>query len=79
MTVVDKALGTGAVAGQRMVVGRNTSGSGAAGALVLTRADGTPYYVWVDATGDLRIHTAAPTEDGTTVSDTAGTVIGTQS
>lgn len=30
-------------------------------------------YLWVDATGDLRIHTSAPG------SDTAGTVVGTQS
>jgi hypothetical protein len=73
------ALGTGAITGLLHPIGRNSSGSGAAGALVLYSAAGTPYYVWVDATGDLRIHTAAPTEDGTTVSDTAGTVVGTQS
>lgn len=30
-------------------------------------------YIWVDATGDLRIKTSAPT------SDTDGTVVGTQS
>lgn len=31
------------------------------------------YYLWVDATGDLRIKSGAPT------SDTDGTVVGTQS
>jgi hypothetical protein len=79
VTVVDKALGTGAVAGQQLVIGRNSSGSGAASCLVMTDLNGTKHYFWVDATGDWRKHTAAPTEDGTTVSDTAGTVIGTQS
>ena len=30
-------------------------------------------YLWIDATGDLRVHTSAPT------TDTDGTVVGTQS
>ena len=34
----------------------------------------TPYYLWVDNTGDLRIHTALPTND-----DSDGTVVGAQS
>ena len=34
----------------------------------------TTYYLWVDSTGDLRIHTSIPT---TEVSD--GTVVGAQS
>jgi subtilisin family serine protease len=55
----------------------NTSGSGAAGSLVLYDKAGTPYFLWVEA-GKLRIHTAPPTEDNTTVSHTAGTVVGTQ-
>jgi len=32
------------------------------------------YYLWVDSTGDLRIHTAIPTNQ-----DSDGTVVGTQS
>lgn len=73
------ARGTGAAPGPSVEVGRNSSGSGAAGSLMLTQRGGTAYYLWVDATGDLRIHTAPPTENNTTVSDTAGTVVGTQS
>jgi hypothetical protein len=34
----------------------------------------TPYYLWVDSTGDLRIHTALPTNQ-----DSDGTVIGAMS
>jgi len=33
-----------------------------------------PYYLWVDSTGDLRIHTAAPTDE-----DMDGAVVGGQS
>lgn len=73
------AFGTGVVPGGRLGAGRNTSGNGAAAHVLLEAKGGTAYYLWVDATGDLRIHTAAPTEDGTTVSDTAGTVVGSQS
>ena len=39
-----------------------------------TTAVVTPYYLWVDSTGDLRIHTAIPS---TEVSD--GSVVGGQS
>lgn len=34
----------------------------------------TTYYLWVDNTGDLRIHTSIPTND-----DSDGTVVGAQS
>ncbi len=68
---------TGAVAGSRIIVRENAGGTGAAGTLVLYAKDGTPYYLWVDTTGDLRVHTSAPTENES-VSDTAGTVVGTQ-
>uniref|UniRef100_A0A6M3XY94 Uncharacterized protein n=1 Tax=viral metagenome TaxID=1070528 RepID=A0A6M3XY94_9ZZZZ len=34
----------------------------------------TPYYLWVDSTGDLRIHTAIPTNQ-----DSDGTVVGAMS
>lgn len=44
------------------------------GCLVLYDHTGTPYYLWVDSTGDLRIHTSAPTSES---SD--GTIVGTQS
>jgi hypothetical protein len=51
-----------------------------AGTLRLEEADSTDQYYWTDATGDLRIHTAAPTgSSGTpTVADTAGAVVGDQ-
>lgn len=44
------------------------------GSLVLYDHDGTPYYLWVDRTGDLRIHTSAPADE-----DADGVVVGSQS
>lgn len=70
-------LGTGAIPGVRLEISNNDSGNGAAGCLVLFDKAGTKYYLWVES-GNLRIHTAAPTEDNTTVAHTAGTVVGTQ-
>jgi len=74
------------VDGAQLRVGRNTNVAvgtvgPAAGALMLEAANGTNYYLWVDATGDLRIHTAAPTgsSGAPTVADTAGTIVGSQS
>jgi len=43
------------------------------GCLVLYAHNGVPYYLWVDNTGDLRIHTAAPTDE-----DADGDIVGTQ-
>lgn len=78
LNMASAALGTGTVAGRSIIIGRNSSGNGAAGAIFLTNLSGTTFALWVDATGDLRIHSTAPLEDGS-VSDTAGTVVGTQS
>lgn len=72
------ARGTGNVVGRRILLGRNNSGNGAAGHVALVALDGTVYYLWVDATGDLRVGTAPPDEDGTPA-DTSGTIVGTQS
>lgn len=73
------ANSTGANTGNMLSVGRNTSGSGAAGTVGFqTRTAANGRAVWVDDSGNLRIHTAPPTEDNTTVADTAGTVVGTQ-
>ena len=44
------------------------------GLLVLYDAGGSAHYLWVDTTGDLRVHTAAPTDE-----DADGTVVGSQS
>lgn len=55
---------------------RNTNATPSASTLSLWDRAGTQYFLWVDATGDLRIHTAAPT---TAASDTVGTVVGSQS
>jgi hypothetical protein len=44
------------------------------GLLVFYDAGGTARYVWVDTTGDLRVHNAAPTNE-----DNDGTVVGAQS
>lgn len=63
--------------GAQVTIGRNTNGSTAAGTLALMQKGGTFKYLWVDATGVLRIHTSPPDSAGS-VSDTAGTVVGTQ-
>ena len=64
--------GAGATApGGRLTIRRNADGSGAAATLSLQDRNGITYYLWVDATGVLRIGPAAPTADGS-VSDTSG-------
>lgn len=75
--ITEGAFSAGAVNGTSVRIGRNSLGSGAAGFLAPQAADGTEYAIWVDATGDARISTAAPTANGG-VSDTSGTVIGDQ-
>lgn len=73
------ALGTGAVTGPSLSLGRNTSGNGATPTISFTLRSGvSARYVYVDSSGDVRIHTAAPTEDNSTVAESAGTVVGTQ-
>ena len=44
------------------------------GMIELKTQQGVPYYLWVDVTGDVRIHTAIPTDP-----DANGTIVGTQS
>jgi len=51
--------------------------NGAAGRIRWTERDGATQYTWVDTTGVLRIHTTAP-DTSSSASDTAGTVVGTQ-
>lgn len=64
------------IAGPGVFIGANTNATNPnAGTLRLAAAGGTTYYLWVDATGDLRIGTSPPA--GAT-SDTSGTVVGTQ-
>jgi hypothetical protein len=77
VNIANGAFGAGAVGGSAFNAGRNSSGSGASGHIAIQNAGGTYYYLWVDATGDLRIGTAAPTAN-LSVSDTSGTVVGTQ-
>lgn len=52
----------------------NVTGGYQPGMIELKEADGTPHYLWVDSTGDLRIHTSIPTAP-----DADGTIVGTQS
>jgi hypothetical protein len=75
--VPDAAHGTGSVNGSWVRVGRNSSGSGAAGVLILTDRGGTDYALWVEG-GKLRIG-SPPVESDVTFSHTGGTVVGTQS
>lgn len=80
VTINSRPCGTGNQNGCQLYVGRNTSGSGAAGFLLLVGAGGAQNMIWADASaapGMLRISTAAPQEDGTPA-DTSGTVVGTQ-
>lgn len=72
------------VPGAVVQAGRNTSGGAvgpAAGTIQYITAAGNSRFTWVDAAGDVRVHSAAPTGStgAPTVSDTAGVVIGTQS
>lgn len=61
--------------GPGIKIGRNTNSTNTgAGWLCLTDKAGTAYYLWVDATGDLRIDTSAPTN----ANDTGGDVVGDQ-
>jgi hypothetical protein len=78
LEVYHASFGTGAIIGNSVRVGRNDSGNGAAGHLVLEDKNAVQRPMWVDASGNVRIHSGPPTEDGTT-SDTAGTVVGAQS
>lgn len=77
LTMSSISNGTGARPGNRVFIGRNQSGSGAAGVLGLTQRNGTTQSFWVES-NLLRMHTAQPTEDNTTVSHTAGGVVGDQ-
>jgi hypothetical protein len=65
----------GATIGPAVVIERNTNAATAAGCLRMMNKSGTEYYIWVDATGDLRIGTTAPTS----ANDLSGAVVGTQS
>lgn len=67
---------TGTGVGQFVQIGRNNNASTpAAGHVAMEDKGATYYYVWPDDSGNLRIHTSAPTNGG----DTAGTVVGAQS
>lgn len=63
------------VAGPYIRINRNSNATNPTpGFLILHDKGGTDRYLWVDTTGDLRIHTSIPLN-----SDTVGTVVGTQS
>lgn len=56
------------------VLGNNNASTPSAGIVILRNRGGTDYSIWPDASGNLRIHTALPTN----ATDTAGTVVGAQ-
>jgi hypothetical protein len=63
------------VAGPYIRINRNSNATNPTpGFLILHDKGGTDRYLWVDTTGDLRIHTSIPLN-----ADTVGTVVGTQS
>ncbi len=72
------ANGTGNVTGNAVAIGRNSSGNGAAGYLQMVDKNGGGHFLWVDATGTLRISASAPPDEDGTPSDTSGTIVGTQ-
>jgi hypothetical protein len=62
-------------AGPVITLGRNTNATNTgAGSINFQSKAGTAGYVWQDNAGNMRIHTASPSN----ANDTAGTVIGTQ-
>ena len=77
MSIVSGAWGTGNVVGSGIEIGRNSSGSMAAGWLKMWGLS-NGYWMWVDAAGDFRISTGGAPEENGTPSDTSGTVVGTQ-
>lgn len=82
LAIADRTLGNN-VQGPYIALGRNSNAGaegGAAGVIYYRSADGTNYPTWVDNTGDLRVHSSAPTGSAgaPSVSDTAGTVVGDQ-
>ena len=57
-------------------IGRNSNATvPSAGSLQLFNRSGTAYSLWVDASANLRIHTAAP---ASAANDTSGTIVGNQ-
>lgn len=82
LNLTERNLGNNVI-GSWINIGRNSNAGTegpAAGTLRLRDANGIARHVWADTSGNLRIHTAAPTgsSGSPTVADTAGTVIGTQ-
>ena len=74
ITIASSDMGDG-VAGPVLTIGRNTNATNTgAGSVNYLSKGGTDGYVWQDNAGNMRIHTAAPTN----ANDTAGTVIGAQ-
>lgn len=76
LTITGGAFGAGALSGPYASVGRNSSGSGAPGAVVWTDRVGAVGYIWLDTTGVFRTQNGPPTE---TSGDLIGTVVGLQS
>lgn len=65
----------GSSIGPYLQIGQNNNGSTpAAGTLLIDDKGGTPYYIWPDDSGNLRIGTTSPSN----ANDTSGTVVGTQ-
>lgn len=61
--------------GPSFVIGRNSDATTpAAGALRITNLGGTDYYIWPDASGNLRINTSVPNNAG----DGGGVAVGAQ-
>lgn len=73
---VPSSANTAGESGNYILLGQNSSGSGAPGAVTMTARNGTNYTIFPDTSGNLRIKSGfAPTE---TEGDTGGTVVGTQ-
>jgi hypothetical protein len=71
--IASRDYGSG-TAGPVLTLGRNTNATTGAGSINFQSKAGTAGYVWQDNAGNMRIHTAAPSN----ANDTSGTVIGTQ-
>jgi hypothetical protein len=73
VVLVSRDMGTGG--GSYLQLGRNTNASTPAGGYIrFIDLGNDSHFVWVDNSGVVRIHTAAPTN----ANDTAGTIVGAQ-
>lgn len=76
LTVAEAAAGTGTATGAVLTVGRNTSGTGAPGAIQFMADNGSGWFIWSTSSGEIRWASAPPGENQDP--GTVGSPVGTQ-